>query len=337
MSEYYHKLASVQIIDEISNHNNANNLELANVLGWQVVIKKGEFKSGDKIIYLEIDSVCPATQWSLFLEKYKYRIKTIKIRGQLSQGLILPINLLGSENYLYIKGDDVTKKLGITKYENPEEKLDNAGLSNFPTHLGFFKTNEPRMQSCPELVKLFQGKEWYATIKYDGTSSTFYIDPINPKELVICSRNQKIVDYETNNIYFLIAQKYKIFDILSNYPQLVIQGEIYGPKIQGNKLGEKSLKLAIFSVYDMVKKKYYLMEEIIDICQKLGLEMAKIDSFGDYFQFTKNDLLDKAKGKYEGTKNDREGLVFRLQKFIYFDSERASFKVINNDFLEKEK
>ncbi len=371
MTEYKRKLASIQIIEEILQHNNADSLELATVLGWQVVTKKGEFKSGDKIIYLEIDSVCPPEPWAQFLEVRKYRIKTIRLRGQLSQGLILPMSLLGKTAESYAVGDDVTEKLGITKYEPPDEQtMQSQGkvkTSSFPTHLGFSKTDEPRIQSSPAILQLFKGKKWYATIKYDGTSSTFLINPENPSELIVCSRNQKIGKpqkiVETNeevpekkeqtveeqmadeqeaiekskNVYWLVAHRYKLFEVLSKFPHLVIQGEIYGPSVQGNKLNSKDLRLAVFTMYDLVEKRYCIMKELIDNCRTMGLEMVKIDDSGDCFDFTKDVLLNKAKGKYQGTKNDREGLVFRLQESTYVDGERASFKVINNDFLEKEK
>lgn len=345
MAEYKRKLASIQLIEEIRPHDNSDNLELAIVLGWQVVIKKNEFKKGDKIIYFEIDSICPDRPWSEFLKSRGFRIRTIKLRNKISQGLILPINIDANINLNEQKiGDDVTDLIGVTKYESPEDKQcniqGNLRVSTFPTHFGFMKTDEPRLQSHLKYLDLFKGRAWYATNKYDGTSGTFFIDP-QTKELAVCSRNQRIekpVDIkESKNNYWLVAEKYQLETLLSKIDHLVIQAEVYGPGIQGNKLNVKELMLGIFSIYDLNKKTYCLYREIVDYCQQMGLNMVRVDSEGDNFNFTLDELLEKARGKYSNSKYDREGLVFRLKDSNEIEGERASFKVINNDFLVNEK
>lgn len=121
-------LAHIEIIESIIPIENADNLELATVLGWQCVIKKDEFNVGDKIIYCEIDSVLPDRPEYEFLRSRNFRIRTIKLRGVLSQGLILPIeSSLGTPN-IYNVGDDVTEDLGITKYLSPAEREDIAKI-----------------------------------------------------------------------------------------------------------------------------------------------------------------------------------------------------------------
>ncbi len=366
------KLASLQVVEEVCPHTNADNLELIKVLGWQVVERKGQFKVGDRVIYLEIDSVCPVAEWSAFLEKYKYRVKTIRLRKEISQGLIVPLTVLGgSGDYSqYAIGDDVTEVMSVTKYESPDEKKVNGNAregiktSTFPTHYGFHKTDEPRVQSNQTYLKLFRGHPWYATIKYDGTSSTYLMDPENPKQLIVCSRNLRIEKVLTwaqtlttlfkairnqlccrkrvkwavdQDLYWAMAEKYDLQHKLSAYPHLVLQGEIYGPKILGNKLNVPEPRLAIFSIYDRNLKRYCRMAEIEKHCKNLGLEMVEIDSQGDGFNFTQAELLAKARGKYRNTSNPREGLVFRLKNQVEIEGHRASFKVINNEFLEKEK
>jgi RNA ligase (TIGR02306 family) len=370
---YQRKLASVQVVEEVYPHTNADNLELIKVLGWQVVERKGQFKAGDKIVYLEIDSVCPVKEWSAFLEKYKYRVKTIRLRKELSQGLIVPLTVLEESTHqsqLNI-GDDVTEILGVTKYESAlaaDEKEIGvqkcARVSTFPVHLGFNKTDEPRVQSNQEYIKLFRGHSWYATVKYDGTSSTYLMDPEYPQELIVCSRNlvvnkvtgwipmlvtvfkairnklccRKRVRWAVDQgLYWAMAEKYDLQSKLSLYPHLVLQGEIYGPDILGNKLNVPEPRLAIFSIYDRKLGRYCTMKEIEEHCEILGLDMVEIDSKGDNFNFTQAELLAKAKGKYRNTSTAREGLVFRLQNQVEIEGHRASFKVINNEFLEKEK
>lgn len=96
-------LAHVEIITALSSIEGADFLELAQVLGWQCVVKKGEFQVGDKIIFCEIDSVLPELPEYEFLRKYNFRIKTQKLRGVISQGLVLPINITGMPSKKFLE------------------------------------------------------------------------------------------------------------------------------------------------------------------------------------------------------------------------------------------
>jgi hypothetical protein len=118
-------LASVQRVGKIEPIPNADKIELAHVLGWQVVIRKGEFKEGDWCTYVEIDSVLPEKPEYEFLRERKFRIKTIKLRGQFSQGLLLPPPPIGEMGNKYHEGCDVTEMLGIKQYE-PKDTGDDA-------------------------------------------------------------------------------------------------------------------------------------------------------------------------------------------------------------------
>ncbi len=362
MSTYQRKLATIQTITGIRPHLNADSLELIDIMGWQVVNKKGQFQVGDRVIYLEIDSVCPPRPEFAFLQKCKYRIKTIRLRQELSQGLVLSMSYLdepmGSRNVRSINvGDDVTDILGITKYESPDEpqsQTQSTKTSTIPTHYGFSKTDEPRIQSHQKLLEKFQNQEWYATLKIDGTSSTYMLHPDNRNELIVCSRNLRVEQESTNlwsriyqcvnnllhcrwrhstktpDVYWQIAEKYDLKTRLQKYPNLVIQGEIYGPKILGNKLNTTELKLAIFSIFDLNIKEYVNFQQLNAYCSILGLDRVEVIDSGLSFNFTLPELLEKSKGYYPNTKNHREGLVYRLKHDTY-----ASFKVINNDYLEQ--
>lgn len=346
---YKRKLASVQTIDNIFAHGNADLLEIVIVMGWQVIVKKNEFKIGDKIIYLEIDSVCPKCEWSLFLEKVNFRIKSIKIRGQLSQGLVLPMSVL--PNGKYNVGDDVTTELSVTKHDpEQEDEIKNLAntsirLTNFPAHLGFIKTEEPRIQSNKEYLDLFRNKKWYASLKYDGTSCTYYLNPENGK-LAICSRNNLIhmpynedgsinIDEieKSKSVHLMYAVTQDVQKKLSLFPHLVLQGEIFGSKINGNKLMVSDLQFVVFSIFDMNKKLYSNLSELRHFCEKMNLNMVDIVYSGDNFDFDIPQLLDLSKGYYVNTKNHREGIVVRLQDCSAIDGKRYSFKVINNDYL----
>lgn len=330
-------LATIQTIDNILEHTGADKLQIACVIGWRVVVQKEEFKIGDKIIYCEIDSILPQAEWSKGLESRNYRIKTIKLRGELSQGLILPMSILPPNNYNI--GDDVTSLLNINKYETKEES---SGCFSAPMKTSMYpstlikKTDEPRIQSNNKLLDMFYGKPYVATLKYDGCSCTFLLNPDDPQDLWICSRNQKL-DNDEKTLYHTVANKYKIKDKLQEFPTLVIQGEIYGPKINKNLLNKKDLCFNVFSTYDLKEKRWHDMTEIKTICENVRLDMVEIVYTGDNFNFNIKELLKLAQGNYNGTKNPREGLVFRYTNKWFTDDHRYSFKIINNDYLLKEK
>ena len=348
-------LASIQVIDAVEKHNNADTLELATILGWQVVTRTGEVAPGTKVIYCEIDSMLPVdAQWlppavksRIEREKRKdfFRVKTIKLRGELSQGLIIPItDTLPDFNWGELEiGHNVTSVLNVEKYEPAalEELYTNqVGIpwsnkpntkDNFPVEF-VNKTDEPRVQSSPKLFKLLQGNPYYIAVKLDGMSATYMLDP-STGELIVCSRNMKRAKPENVNScpYWSIASKYDIENKLKATPHLAIQGEICGPKIQKNLLGLKKLEFAVFNVVDIRDRSKLCFHDMCNTCLDiLSLPLVPIEETGDSFSYESiNMLLKMAEGTYTGTKNMREGLVIRSL------DQSISFKAINNSYLLK--
>lgn len=130
------KLASIQIIKDLQAIENSDNLLVATILGWKVVVNKKEnFKIGDKVVYFEIDSFLPIREEFEFLRKSSYkndvilgdgfRLKSVRLRGQLSQGLILPLAVFFSPEEIanFNIDDDLTERLGVKKWEQPESAL----------------------------------------------------------------------------------------------------------------------------------------------------------------------------------------------------------------------
>jgi hypothetical protein len=200
---YNRSLAHIEIVESLSPIKDADKIEVAKILGWECVVKKGEFKVGDKIIYVEIDSVMPEEPQYEFLRDKKFRIRTIKLRGQVSQGLVLPII---SENFdlsNFPIGSDVTELLGITKYLSPSEqsefqkqeeriKFEKNKLKKFMMRYSWFrkiflsrkqkqgfpywvsKTDEERVQNIPQrILDLYKDEFVYVTEKIDYQSVTF--------------------------------------------------------------------------------------------------------------------------------------------------------------------
>ena len=176
------KLASVRRITDIQPIPNADAIEVVVVGGWKVVTKKGEFNVGDLCVYCEIDSFLPILPQYEFLRKSSYkklstgeegfRLRTIKLRGQVSQGLVLPLSVLPGGRELF-EGMDVTEVLSITKYEPPiPASLAGKVKGLFPSFL--HKTDEERLQNLDSEYPFDSNKKYYVTEKLDGSSATFY-------------------------------------------------------------------------------------------------------------------------------------------------------------------
>jgi hypothetical protein len=283
------KLASVQIVKAIKPIEGADRIEVVQVLNWNCVARKGEFKEGDLVIYFEIDSLLPdipafeflkGSSWSQKLNKYK--ISTHKFRNQISQGLVIPINDLGKlleqikpDNYnalpswMYmengldlndwididgenkLEGMDLTELLNIEKYEPP---VSNGPLGDIINHEWYVpKTDEERIQVCAEdvLPKYIESEQsnWYASIKLDGTSCTA---GLFDDAFLIGGRNQF---YKDENMYTTTVKKYgdleaKCKAYLEKCGKYVVfQGELCGPGIQSNKLGLKDKEWFIFNAF----------------------------------------------------------------------------------------
>jgi RNA ligase (TIGR02306 family) len=179
------KLASIRKVTDIQEIVGADAIEVAVVGGWKVVTKKGEYEPGDLCVYCEIDSFLPIKEEFEFLRKSSYkkmgdqegfRLKTIKLRGQVSQGLILPMSVFGDFGWTAYEGLDVTERLGIVKYEPPiPAELAGKVKGPFPSFL--HKTDEERVQNISvEYSAMCYRSEhkFYVTEKLDGSSATFY-------------------------------------------------------------------------------------------------------------------------------------------------------------------
>ena len=320
------KLASIQKIESVEPIEGADRIQKARVLGWGLVVLKDEFVQGDLCVYFEIDSVLPKTEWSAFMEKRKYRVKTMRMRGTLSQGLALPLSILPTDEPLSI-GDDVTDILGVTKYEPPMPRSLDA-MGPFPYFIS--KTDELRVQSYPDVLKELVDVPLVATVKLDGQSATYanWND-----EFWVCSRNMRLKENCLNQFWDM-SEKYRLAEILED--GFVIQGEICGPGIQKNRLGLKEVDLFVFNVYDLNRGDYYHHADVLRICKDLKLTMVPEDFRMTPIEIpTIEEFLTLAQGFYKGTSQAREGIVIRAlyDRCSLVLKGRLSFKVVNNDYL----
>ena len=346
------KMASIRSIDNIEPITNADSIEVATVGGWKVVVKKGEFKTNDLVVYLEIDSWVP-TSLAPFLSKGKEpkvfngvegeRLRTVKLRGQISQGLLLPIDCTtisdGEGNVISVsEGDDVTEFLGIQKWERPlPTQLQGQAKGNFPSFI--HKTDQERCQNLQKNIFVdWKDLEWEISLKLDGSSLTGYY---NNGETGICSRNLELMDNDENsgNSFIQTFNSSGLKDAIKSIGRNVaVQGEMMGEKIQGNRENLTGTILFIFDVFDIDNQQYMTPQdrlEFINLLFKNGYtgDIAPIlnskTTLHNIGISNITDLLSFADG--ESINNPvREGVVFKC-----VTNGDISFKAISNKFLLK--
>jgi len=338
------KLASIQKILNLEPIEKADAIEKATVLGWSLVVKKGEFKVGDACVYVEVDSILPERPEFEFLRARHFRIKTVKLRGQVSQGIAFPLSILPEGQYE--EGLDVTDILGIKKYEpNIPAQLAGTVKGNFPDFIP--KTDETRIQSVPKVLERHKDKEFYVTEKLDGTSLTVYIrddERVNGFEVGVCSRNTELKDTE-GNAYWDLVKKLDLQNKLTflassswtHRMNIAIQGEMIGNGIQKNKYNLPDHQLFVFNIFDIDKHVYLDEVEMRYIAQELGLHVVPIIDRVFVLNHTVDQLVEYSKGISHLYKHvQREGVIFRpLREEKDEELGRLSFKVINPDFLLK--
>jgi len=339
-------LATIQEISGIRPIEDADAIELVLIKGWQCVAKKEEFRAGDSCVYFEVDSFLPIDVRYEFLRKTSYRnnehmgegfrIKTMTMRGELSQGLALPLSAF--PEITPGAGPDVTDTLSVRKWEQPEA-VGSMGIEIGEKPFGIPTTDETRLQSMPEFLGAFDGLPYYITTKMDGTSCTIYC--MNGK-VGVCGRNLEYKEDPATSAMWAWVHKHGIKDKLIGLDEnIAIQGEFCGAGIQKNRMKLMEPNLYVFDVVLLRESgggRKTRLADLLRYCERLGLDMAPVEEIGESFSYTLAELLEKARGKYSSGL-DKEGIVVRTQEAGHNKAinHKMSFKVINNDFLKKEK
>ena len=342
------KLATIRRIDALTPIDGADAIECATVGGWKVVVKKGEYTVGDLAVYCEIDSWIP-TELAAFLSKGKEprefegikgeRLRTVKLRGQLSQGLLLPLSTvycLSPTTEVDILGDDVSEPLGIIKWEMPmNAQLAGMAKGNFPSVIP--KTDQERAQNLvQEIVGAIEaGMQFEITEKLEGSSMTCYLID---GEFGVCSRNLDLKETE-GNTFWQVARHDKIEEKLRSLDMdnVAIQGELIGPGIQGNIYKLSKPEFRVFDMYNIALGAFVTPKARCRYVEQLGLlhvpVLASAAKLHDTFIGAIPQLLKFAEGKsVMGMIGlEREGIVFKEV------NGGMTFKAISNKYLLNEK
>jgi len=374
------KLVTIRRIDDIQPIKKADMIEVATIGGWKAVVGKGQFEIGETIIYCEIDSFLPIREEFEFLRKTSYlqmedgsegfRLRTLKLRGQISQGLVLKLDILNNtivDNERLVlgfqsriggamcyphsddtrtytlgngktiielnRGTDVTEILGVTKYEKPIPKeLEGMVISYIEGRI--HKTDEERIQNLTQDYEEMKQYSYYESEKMDGESFTsFLLDD----RFGVCTRELDLIvpDEYSDDLprHLRFALKHKLEEKVRSFgTNIAFQGELIGPGIKKNKYNLEKLEVRLFNVFDIDTYTYFNKEELEEFAKRIGVEVCPVVNKSFKLPDTIDELLSHVDGKSILNKNtSREGSVF-----VSIDSpERISFKVISNNFLLK--
>jgi RNA ligase (TIGR02306 family) len=338
------KLATIRKIDAVNPIDGADAIEVCTIGGWKVVTKKSEFVPGDLCIYLEIDSWIP-NAIAPFLSKGHAprefngvkgeRLRTAKMRGQISQGLVLPISVLADNPDSawgnpadYLNEDfDVSEILNIQKWEpHISPQLAGKVMGLFPSFIP--KTDQERIQNLSREMIGYKNYYWEVTEKLDGASMTVYV---NNEKSGVCSRNYDL-DPNASNSFWEVAIRERLMEkIRSTGRNLALQGELIGPNVQKNRYKRLSPEFWLFDVYDIDRSRYLLPLERLHFAMDAAINHVPTISSSVVISGNIEEMLREAEGKSRLCAGvEREGLVYKS-----FTSDE-SFKVISNKFLLKE-
>lgn len=335
------KMATVRRIAEVKLIEGADKICAYRVDGWWVVDAIDKYKLDDLVVYAEPDSWVPHTiapfltkpgqSPKVYNEVEGQRLRTIKLRGQISQGLLLPMSIRGSDGLvvgaLFTEGDDVTEFLGVQKWEPPQEFRAANTKGNFPYFIP--KTDCERVQNLSHQVQQWVEDEvvFQKSEKLDGSSMTvFYKDG----EVGCCSRNLELKDDGTSTFWETAKSEKLVEKLISLGKNIALQGELLGGQIQGNSYKITGFKFFLYDIYDIDKQEYLRPEVVEQFAAMHGISHVPIIG---YVTLPKEDtiqaLLLDADGKSAvGCNPKREGFVYKSTK-----DTSISVKCISNNWL----
>jgi RNA ligase (TIGR02306 family) len=335
------KMATIRRIDDISPIPDADAIECAHIGGWRVVIKRGEFNPGDLAVYCEIDSWIPhelapflskGSEPRLYNDVRGERLRTVKLRGQISQGLLLKVAgcygdtvTVSAENATpFREGDDISEALGIQKWEAPvPAQLAGDVEGAFPSFVP--KTDQERIQNLATELSTWGDRIWEVTEKLDGSSMTVYH---KDGKFGVCSRNWALKETEGNSLWAQ-ARRYDLEAVLKREGNYAVQGELIGESIQGNPYRIRGQDFYVYDVYDIDRQQYLNPVERQTFVERNGLKSVPVVEYRYPIATSIQDILQDAEGKSVlNASTEREGLVFKSDGIV-------SFKAISNRFLIK--
>lgn len=349
------KMATVRKILEIKKIEGADKIQAYRVDHWWVVDQVDKYKVGDLVIYCEIDSWIPH-ELAPFLSRGKEprefngikgeRLKTIRLKGQLSQGLLLPTNLLynfeDNEDFLPEEDLDVSEWLNITKWELSEKEFIKRYGANPQARKGGFpwyipKSDQERIQNIKDRTIyrwIESGIEWEVTEKLEGSSLTAYV---HEDDEGVCSRNINLKRPEEGdpvNPWWFAADKYDLINKLKKIREdtdfeFAIQGEIIGTGLNGNHYKLDTIEFYCYNLWDILNQKWVDPSARRSLCEIYDIPHVPVlyTNFIIPPVYNVESLIDLADGTSRLKDVPREGLVYKSA------NGSESFKSVSNLYI----
>ena len=366
------KLVTVRQIAALDPIPNADAIECATVDGWKVVVKKNEYEAGQYVLYFEIDSILPEgrPEFDFLMARgvkdltteepgvrvRGHRLRTIKLRGQVSQGLVIPLPpewaIVQDKDVIYVEtfwqedafelDSDFSKIFDVVKYERPiSPQMQGKQRGAYPGWMP--KTDQERVQNCFRNVEN-TAEPWIIEEKVEGSSITIYWN----ETLGVTSRNIDLVLDQEGNTFVDTAHASGLLDWLEDHAEIsgqpvALRGELVGPGIQDNIYGLNDFRIYIYDIF-LPKDGGYVNPQMRRLIMRMILESPMVDpeivfsipvvqevAFTD--ETTVDDIVLSADGMSKINPNVlREGIVYKT-----FAEPVDSFKAISNKYLLKEK
>lgn len=359
------KLVTIRQITNIAPIPNADAIEEVQVDGWSVVSQKGIHSVGDLVLYFEIDSFLPESdpRYTSFMKFgtqtfegiVGHRLKTKRLRGVYSQGIIIPLAEFPEigdsifESFMKMKSlpqalyevnglRDLAQEIGVVKYERPETGFQGDAKGSFPRFLR--KSDQERIQN---LYNKIQGSDevFAPTLKMDGSSVTVFCvdEKYTDEPLGYCSRNQLLkipydVPLQDTGKFYQGVNASDLFAKATHIKQLygfscAIQGELVGPGIQGNFEKFDTYQVFAYRIFNVDKGEYLNYEKFAEICEQLNIQRVPLVGEPEtILGKSLSEILATSEGKSIRNKM-REGIVWQSLTTPF------TFKAISNKYLEK--
>ena len=361
------KLASIVEIASCDPIPDTERLSVATMVGkgWRVVTGRDEFKPGDLAVYFEIDSYLPPddARYAFLHERCLkrfvskgggvlregVRIKTARLRGVISQGLLMPIAKFPEAAGMEV-GADLTAPLKVDHYDEVKEMLqpsmgnplNGEAMGDFPSFIP--KSDEERLQGLADYFDTMKGRLFEVTAKDDGTSATIFFSPaIDDREpFGVCSRNLRLkrpAEGEKGSAFWQVAANDGLEDKLKAHyaatgQQLALQGELVGPGINSDRDRYMDFEFHVFRIWDVVAQRFLPPKERVALCERLAIRHVQVLAM-DFPFFDELPTMDDALRYAEGKTlrgNEREGIVMKASDGI----DDTHFKVVSNRYLLKQ-
>ena len=334
------RLASAAVIRDIHPIPDADAIECGLVRGWSIVVGKGEFHDGDPVLYIEPDAALPlddprfaslAPRGTKTIDGKPYHVlRTIRLRGQVSQGIVYPADRFPE---LADTDSNLDKALGVLLWEPPTRPV--GAEWKGPWDLAWLKrTDAERVQNLSdEWLQSVDDGLWVATEKIDGSSVTY---ALGDDGLRVYSRNNELVP-DPASTPMELAAKHQLRAWMLAHGVDAVQAEMYGNKIQDNRLRVQGHNLAVFAAWQRTETSFAhdRFDALID--SPGTLEVAPVLDLP--FPRTVSEALAQADGLKSRINPERqsEGVVWHHLGDASFPAldYRLVFKAVNAAYLIK--